>query len=62
MLVMKKLEYAYVSSEKMFWLLLMLVKKIFLTSPLFDLVKILGNVGQNMTTAPQSWWLRDVPE
>ena len=31
----------------------------------YDLVKILGKVGQNMTTPPpppQCWWLRDVPE
>jgi hypothetical protein len=48
----------------MFLTMLMLVRKFFLTSTLppppppplrknvFDLVKILGNVGQNMTTPP----------
>ena len=42
---------------KMFFTMLMLVRKIFLTSLIFgknlhDLVKILGNVGQTMTTPP----------
>ena len=52
-------DYAYVSRENFFDL--PPVDNIF-GKNLYDLVKILGNVGQNMTTPPPMFgWLRDVP-